>query len=91
MKAIKIKMRPGYRYSKSCSEISEIYLTGQLEGWFSSEFIHNWLLQNPGSIIVRDAPHPELLPALSRNGEKYVKTEPVDTTADNLLRLPREQ
>nr|WP_296463230.1 DUF3892 domain-containing protein [uncultured Acetatifactor sp.] len=34
-------------------------------------------------------PYPNLYPALSSNGEKYVRSEPNDTPNDNLLKLPR--
>nr|WP_296488697.1 DUF3892 domain-containing protein [uncultured Acetatifactor sp.] len=33
--------------------------------------------------------YPNLCPALSSNGEKYVRSEPNDTPNDNLLKLPR--
>ena len=46
--------------------------------------------KNPGSIRVFISPYPEIVPALSSRGEKYVRSEPNDSIFDNLLRLPRE-
>jgi len=33
--------------------------------------------------------HSLWFPAISANGEKYVRSEPNDTPSDNLLKLPR--
>ncbi|MBR4020311.1 MAG: DUF3892 domain-containing protein, partial [Firmicutes bacterium] len=44
---------------------------------------------HPNSIFVNISPYPDLVPALSSTGEKYVRSEPNDTPFDNLLRLPR--
>ena len=40
--------------------------------------------------MLLDFPYPDVVPAVSSNGEKYVRSEPNDTVNDNLLKLPRE-
>lgn len=91
MKAIKLKMKSGCRYSNNILEIDSIYITGcSDEGYFSKEVLHEHLVKNPGSIQVNIYPYPNLIPATSNYGEKYIKSSPNNTTADNLLNLPRE-
>ena len=82
MKATKIRMKTGYEYSAKVTEISEIYIEGCTNPGF-------FLKSNPCSIQVNIYPYPSLIPALSSNGEKYVRSEPNDTPYDNLLKLPR--
>ena len=90
MKATQIKMRPGYGYSQNTKEIDEIYLVGTSEcGFYKKEAVHNHLKEHPGTIQVNIFPYPDLLPATSIYGEKYVRSEPNDTPRDNLLKLPR--
>ena len=48
-----------------------------------------YLKKNPKSIKVYISPYPDVVPALSSRGEKYVRSEPNDTVRDNLLKLPR--
>lgn len=91
MKAIKIKMRYGCQYSDDVLEIDSIYITGcNNPGYFKKEIIHDYLKNHPNSIQVDRYPYPYLVPATSGNGEKYVRSEPNDSTKDNLLKLPRE-
>ena len=51
--------------------------------------ISSYTQAHPNSIYVNISPYPDLVPALSSNYEKYVRSEPNDTPSDNLLRLPR--
>ena len=51
--------------------------------------INDHLKSHPNSIYVDISPYPDLIPALSSNYEKYVRSEPNDTPSDNLLKLPR--
>jgi len=44
----------------------------------------------PRSIQVNRYPYPDLIPAMSKYYEKYVRSEPNDTENDNLLKLPKE-
>lgn len=91
MRATKIKMRSGCGTSNSLLEIDSIYITGcEKEMYYPKESVYNAVKDNPGSIQVDIYPYPNLIPALSSNGEKYVKSSADNTTSDNLLKLPRE-
>lgn len=91
MKATKIKMKYGSANSSSVQEIASIFLTGcDDERYYPKEVLHDYLKQNPSAIQVNIYPYPNLIPALSSNNEKYVRSEPNDTLYDNLLKLPRE-
>lgn len=90
MKAVKIKMKSGCASSKDLTEIDEIYLTGcQNEGFFIKAVIHDYVDEHAGSIQVNIFPYPDVIPAKSIYGEKYVKSSPNDSADDNLLKLPR--
>jgi hypothetical protein len=90
MKATKIKMKTGCEKSNKTTEISEIYLEGCTNpGYFAKATLYDHLKKNPGSIQVNISPYPNLIPVLSGNNEKYVRSEPNDTPNDNLLKLPR--
>lgn len=90
MKATKIRMKCGCKYSTKTTEIADIYVVGCTNpGFFSKENLHNYLKDHPGTIYVDISPYPQLLPATSANGEKYVRSEAYDTPNDNLLKLPR--
>ena len=90
MKAIKIKMKHGCANSNSTVEIAEIYVDASKNpGFFEKGALHDYLKTNPNSIQVNIPPYPNLVPAVSSGGEKYVRSEPNDTTHDNLLKLPR--
>lgn len=91
MYATKIKMCTGCNNSKNCQDIDSIYLTGaKEEKFYKKANLHDYLVENPGSIKVNIYPNPILLPAVSSKGEKYVRSEPNDSSNDNLLKLPRE-
>ena len=91
MKATKIKMKPGCSYSNKTTEIDQIYIEGCTKpGYYYKSAIYDYVKQHPNSIQVNIYPYPDLVPALSSNGEKYVRSEPNDTPSDNLLKLPRD-
>jgi len=90
MKATKIKMMPGCSNSTKTLEIDQIYIEGCANpGFYKKAVIHDYLHAHPNSIYVNISPYPDLVPALSSNNEKYVRSEPNDTPLDNLLKLPR--
>lgn len=90
MKATRIKMKPGCSNSTRTTGIDEIYIEGCTNpGYFKKATLHDYLKNHPNSIFVNISPYPDLVPALSSTGEKYVRSEPNDTPFDNLLRLPR--
>ena len=89
--ATKIKMKSGCTYSQSLLEIDEIYIEGcSNPGYFKKEVVHNHVKENPGSIQVKIWPYPNVIPAVSPRGEKFVKSVPNKYGHDNLLSLPRE-
>ena len=91
MKATKVKMRLGCRYSDNVQEIDSVYIVGCREpGYYKKEALYDYLVEHPGAIKVDRYPYPYVVPALSVYGEKYVRSEPNDTVRDNLLQLPRE-
>ena len=88
--AKKIRMKSGCYSSNSLLEIDEIYLEGKyMNGFYKKGAVYDSLISSPHSIQVDHSPYPYLLPALSSRGEKYVRSEANDSTADNLLKLPR--
>lgn len=90
MYATAIKMQSHKSYSNDLTEIDSIYIEGcATPGFFSKEVIHDYLRDNPGSISVKLYPYPQLIPATSIYGEKYVKSQANASTSDNLLKLPR--
>lgn len=90
MYATKIKMKPGCSNSYRTTEIDQIYIEGCMTpGFYYKSTIHDYLKENPNSIQVKIHPYPNLIPALSSRNEKYVRSEPNDTSNDNLLKLPR--
>ena len=90
MRATKIRMKNGCKNSNKTTEIADIYVEGCTNpGFFSKEILHNYLKENSGSIYVNISPYPQLVPATSMYGEKYVRSEANDTPNDNLLKLPR--
>lgn len=89
--ATAIKMRSGSQYSDSLLEIDEIYLDSASDkNWYKKEKIHDWLKENPKEIKVKTSVGPAVIPAVSKYGEKFVKSEPNNSTRDNLLELPRK-
>ena len=90
MQATKIRMKPYSFQSNDLTEIDEIFITGcNNPGFFKKEVLHDFLKDNPGSIQVNLYPYPNLIPAVSVNREKYVRSTPNGSIYDNLLRLPR--
>ena len=90
MYAKKIKMKYGCSNSKNVQEIEEIYIDGcNNPGYFKKSVLYDYLKKYPKSIKVYISPYPDVVPALSSRGEKYVRSEPNDTVRDNLLKLPR--
>ncbi len=88
--AKKIKMMSGCNNSQNVTEIDEIYIDGcKNPGFFKKAVLHDYLKKNPGTIKVGIYPNPEVIPALSSNNEKYVRSTPNDYQHDNLLDLPR--
>ncbi len=57
--------------------------------YYKKADVYDHLKSHPNSIYVDISPYPDLVPALSSNYEKYVRSEPNDTPSDNLLKLPR--
>lgn len=91
MRATKIKMKSGCDTSNDLLEINDIYITEcKEEKYYKKASIYDCVKATPGSIQVDITPYPNLVDALSANGEKYVKSTPDNTTVDNLLNLPRE-
>lgn len=91
MKAVKIKMKNGCRDSNNLTEIDEIYITGcSNPGYFKKAVLHDYVKENPGSIQVDIWPYPDVVDAVSSNGEKYVRSKANAYGHDNLLSLPRE-
>ena len=91
MYATKIKMQRGCYNSNSLLEIDEIFIEGcDNPGFFKKAVIHDFLKEHPGSIQVYIYPYPNVVPATSVTGEKYVRSNPNSYEWDNLLSLPRE-
>lgn len=91
MYATKIKMKSGCYSSDSLLEIDSVYIEGcNNPGFFKKAVIHDFLKENPDTIQVKIWPYPNVIPATSSAGEKYVRSSPNDYTHDNLLDLPRE-
>lgn len=91
MKATKIKMRAGCFYSNNLQEIDSIWIADCTEpGYYKKAILYDHLKGNPGTIQVNIYPYPNLIPALSARGEKYVRSNPNDFRHDDLLDLPRE-
>ena len=91
MYATKIEMKPGCYSSSDLLEIDSIYIEDcENPGFFKKAVLHNFLKENPGTIQVNIWPYPNVIPATSSAGEKYVRSSPNDYTHDNLIDLPRE-
>lgn len=92
MLATNIKMKQGCGQSNSLLEIDCIYIVGLdvTPQYYKKEYIYNQIKYNNISINVNIPPYPVLQPAISANGEKYVKSTPNEYQSDNLLSLPRE-
>lgn len=88
--ATAIKMKSNCAYSNSLLEIDKIYLGNSEDGWYSKESIHDYVTSNPGSVVVGNNYGPRVIPCVSSNREKYVRSLPNNTENDNLLNLPRK-
>lgn len=90
MLATRILMKASCAYSNNLQEIDQIYVDGcNNPRFFKKEFLHDYVKANPKSIQVNIRSFPYLVARTSKNGEKYVASEPNDTPNDNLLKLPR--
>lgn len=90
MLATKILMKTSCASSNNVQEIDQIYVSGcDNPSYFKKELLHDYVKANPNSIQVNIRPYPYLIAKTSKNGEKYVASEPNDTPNDNLLKLPR--
>ena len=88
--ATKIRMKTGCGNSWQLTEIDSVYLDGQnISGFYKKEAVHELLQIYPGSIKVKLSPYPDLIPAKSVRGERYVKSVPNEFGDDNLLCLRR--
>ena len=91
MRATKVKMKYGCRYSNKLTEIDEVYISGcSNPGYFKKANLYDFVKENPGAIQVDIWPYPNVVGAVSVNGEKYIKSSPNANGHDNLLCLPRE-
>ena len=91
MKITKIKMRPGCANSNNLLEIDSLYIADcDKPGFFKKEIVHDHLKKYPGSIQVGIYPYPNVIPATSSRGEKYVRSSANTHLHDNLLSPPRE-
>ena len=92
MYVTKIKMKPGCYHSSKLVEIDQLYIVDCKDpGYYKKATIYDYVKENPGAIKVDRYPYPSLIPAVSIQGEKYVRSSPNDYTHDNLLDLPREE
>ena len=87
--ATAIKMKTGCNNSYDLLEIDEICLNNRSDGWYKKAELHDHLKKHPGDITVGTTRGPEVVPCISSNGEKYVKSTPNHYRYDNLLELPR--
>ncbi len=85
--AEKIKMKYGCWNSQRPEEIDQIYIRGH--GWYDKGKLYDYLKQHPKSIAVNIYPYPCLIPAVSINREKYVRSNPDPYKHDDLMDLPR--
>lgn len=84
MKAIKIKMKRNCGDSRNVQDIDSIYIDAANTYWKKSE-VYDYLQKFPKTITVNIAPYPYLIPAMSIQGEKYVRSVANGTSKDNLL------
>lgn len=87
-RATRIRMNNSKDFSNDVTEIKDIYLIGVTQpAYYSKESIYDFI--KSGNIVdVNISPYPKLIP-VTRNGQKYVRSEQNDTPNDNLLKLPR--
>ncbi len=86
--ADKISMKYGCEYSNKQIEIRKVHILNL--GWFNKEDIYDYIKYSNGTVKVNISPYPSLIPVLSAQGEKYVRSVSDETIKDNLMSLPRE-
>ena len=86
--ATKLKMNCGCRNSNYPVDIDQIYIHGH--GWCKKADLHDYLKQYPKSIVVNISPFPYLIPAVSNQREKYVRSNLDTYKHDDLMDLPKE-
>lgn len=86
----KIEMKPGCRASKNAGDIEFLFVGGPIQSFVKMEEMQDDLKKHPGSMKAALPLYPDLLPAVSRYGEKYVRSQTGNSPYDLLLRLPRE-
>lgn len=84
MKAIKIKMKRNCGNSGNVQDIDSIYIDQTSTYWKKSE-VYDYLQKFPKTITVNISPYPYLIPAVSSQGEKYVRSVANSTSKDNLM------
>nr|WP_317413212.1 DUF3892 domain-containing protein [uncultured Solibaculum sp.] len=90
MRAIQIALKVGCRNSDCPVDIDKIYVKGErLDGFYKKEAVYDYVKQHSRSIQVDLFPNPDLLPALTERGEKYVVSTKDARSVDYLMRLPR--
>ncbi|MFZ4201160.1 DUF3892 domain-containing protein [Lysinibacillus sp. NPDC056220] len=72
--------------------MDSIFLSGvKDERFYSKEVLHGYVKNEQNSAIHVDiSPYPKLIAATNGN-QKYVRSAPNDTPADNLIKLPQEK
>lgn len=90
MKASKIIFNENSLEGERAPEVQAIYIKGcRHEGVYSKEAVYRYLMRHPQSIQVDISPFPDLIPAVSKSGVRYVRSRPDRTGKDNLLDLPK--
>lgn len=74
---------------ENVQDIDSIYIDQTSTYWKKSE-VYDYLQKFPKTITVNISPYPYLIPAVSSQGEKYVRSVANSTSKDNLMMLPRE-
>lgn len=85
--ATNIKMNFGCWNSQHPEDIDQIYIQGY--GWYKKAVLYDHLQRYPKSIAVNIMPYPVLIPAVSCNREKYVRSNPDIYKHDDLMDLPK--
>ena len=81
-------MNYGCQNSQYPEDIDQIYIRDH--GWYKKADLYDHLKKHPKSIVVNISPFPYLIPALSSNQEKYVRSNPDIWKHDDLMDLPKE-
>ena len=82
-----IKMKDYCYHSHDLMEIDSIMLNDNK--LYKKANLYDYLIEHPGSIKVGFYSGPDMIPAKSAKGEKYVKSKPNLTLVDNLFSLPK--